>query len=71
MLHNAETVEEVMDRRELARRGHDEVRYWLPLVLSLASTLIALGVVYGALGGRLQLIEYRLLQIEQHMGERR
>lgn len=52
------------DRREWARRGADEVRYWVPLILSLASTLLAIGVVYGQLSGRLDLIEYRLKQIE-------
>lgn len=52
------------DRREAPRRMVDELRIWLPLVLSLISTVLALGIVYGKLGGRLDLIEYRLRVIE-------
>ena len=39
-------------------------RAWLPFVLSLLTTLLSLGVLWGSLGGRLNLIEYRLQQIE-------
>jgi hypothetical protein len=53
------------DHREKARRASDDLRYWVPLVLSLVSTILALGIVYGSLGGRLNLIEYRLQQIER------
>lgn len=53
------------DRREKGRRAGDELRMWIPLVLSLISTVLALGIVYGKLGGRLDLIEYRLQAIER------
>lgn len=52
-------------RRERPRRWADEVRAWLPLIISIATTLIALGVIYGKLSGRLDLIDYRIYQIEQ------
>lgn len=58
---------EFADHREVARRAADELRYWFPIVLSLLSTMLALGLVYGQLGGRLDLIEYRLIQIELQM----
>lgn len=60
-------IEIALERREVSRRGSDEVRHWVPLLLSIATTLLALGVVYGSLGGRLGLIEYRLGQIEHRL----
>jgi hypothetical protein len=53
------------DARQKTRRGADEVRAWLPLVLSLVSTILMIGIIYGHMGGRLDLIEYRLEQIEK------
>jgi len=49
------------------RRVSDDLRSWLPLVLSLISTILMIGIIYGHLGGRLDLIEYRLEQIERSM----
>lgn len=49
------------------RRVSDELRWWVPIVLSLVSTILALGIVYGQLGGRLNLIEYRLQAIERKL----
>ena len=42
-------------------------RAWLPLVLSLISTILVIGIAYGHMGGRLDLIEYRLSQIEKKL----
>lgn len=53
------------ERRESSRRADDVWRAWLPLVLSLLTTLFSIGVLYGKLGGRLDLIEYRLGAIER------
>jgi len=41
---------------------------WAPFVLQLILTLLALGALYGSLGGRLNLIEYRLQKIETKIG---
>jgi hypothetical protein len=49
------------------RRLSDDVRAWLPIVLSLATLLTTLGIIYGQISGRLDLIEYRLQQIEQRV----
>lgn len=49
------------------RRRDDTVRFWLPIIVSLITMILTLGTVYGRLGGRLDLIEYRLQQIEQRM----
>lgn len=51
--------------RSSPRRVTDELRFWVPIVLSLVSTILALGIVYGKMGGRLDLIEYRLQAIER------
>jgi hypothetical protein len=53
------------DRRRGYRRAIDEFRYWLPIMLYLSVSLLSLGVVYGKLAGRLDLIEYRLGAIER------
>jgi hypothetical protein len=45
----------------------DALRLWAPIVASMVTTLIVLGVLYGKLDGRLILIEYRLQQIELHV----
>lgn len=50
-------------RRTLA----DEIRTWLPIILSVATTILMLGSIYGKLGGRLDLIEYRLAVIEKRL----
>lgn len=55
------------DRREAARRAGDSLRSWLPVVLSIVSTILTIGLIYGRLGGRLDLIEYRLMQIERRI----
>lgn len=49
-------------------RPTNSVRAWMPLLLYVLTTLLALGVLYGKLGGRLDLIEYRLLRIEKQLG---
>jgi len=54
-----------VDRRR--RTSADELRQWLPIVLSLVTTILMLGVIYGKLDGRLVLIEYRLGNIERHI----
>lgn len=54
-------------RSGIPRRSSDWARAWLPVILSIMSTLLALGILYGSLGGRLDLIEYRLKQIELRM----
>lgn len=56
------------DRRLGSRRVDDTIRAWLPIIVSLITTLLTLGTLYGKLGGRLDLIEYRLLMIEQKVG---
>lgn len=66
-----QNIEHAHDRGERGRHGNGQLHNWLPLVLSIATTLVALGVMYGALGGRLQLIEYRLMKIEQRIGDGR
>lgn len=53
------------DRRSSGRRREDNLRAWLPIVVSLVGTVLAIGMFYGKLGGRLDLIEYRLSLIEQ------
>lgn len=47
------------------RRAQDQLRAWFPIVVVLIGWLVSLGAFYGALGGRLTLIEYRLSQIER------
>lgn len=48
------------------RRADDRVfAKWLPVLIQIAITLLSLGVIYGKLGGRLDLIEYRLFQVER------
>ena len=54
-----------IDRRQNHRRREDDVRQWLPLILSLVATLVTLVLAWGRVGGRLDLIEYRLLKIEE------
>lgn len=55
------------DRRDKNRRAVDDLKFWVPILLSLISTVLALGVVYGKTGGRLDLIEYRLQKIESRL----
>lgn len=52
------------ERRGGERRVSDDLRMWLPIVIQIATTLLTIGVLYGKLGGRLDLIEYRLHRIE-------
>lgn len=54
----------MVDQRYTRRRSMDEWRLWIPMVVSTASTLLMLGVLYGKLSGRLDLIEYRIHRIE-------
>lgn len=56
------------ERRNHGRRGTDSLREWLPMIISISTTLLMLGVIYGKLAGRLDLIEYRLQQVEHHTG---
>jgi hypothetical protein len=58
-------LEEKPPRQQIARRGSDKIRAWLPLVLSLLSNLFMLGVTYGKLLGRLDGIERRLDLLEK------
>lgn len=47
------------------RRADDRaLAKWLPVLIQIAMMLLALGVLYGSLNGRLSLIEYRLGQVE-------
>lgn len=55
----------MQERRERPRRQGDEVRAWLPVILSIVSTIVALMLAYGRTNSRLDLIEYRLMKIEQ------
>lgn len=55
----------VSDRRWRPRRTTDELRAWLPVILSIVSTIIALMLAYGRIGSRLDLIEYRLDQMQR------
>ena len=59
-----------LSTRDGERRSTAALRYWLPLVLSLLTSVLMIGVIYGHLGGRLDLIEYRLKQIESKLTER-
>jgi len=47
------------------RRRSDEWRAWAPLILSILTTLVVIVLAYGGVRSRLDLIEYRLLQIER------
>lgn len=52
------------------RRSEDRLlAKWLPILIQIAITLLSLGVVYGRLGGRLDLIEWRLGQVEQKVSK--
>lgn len=52
------------DQRSFARRSSDEWRFWIQLCISVSTSALMLGIIYGKLDGRLQLIEYRLHRIE-------
>lgn len=43
---------------------------WLPVLIQVVSLIAVMGWAYGALDGRLKLIEYRLAQIEQRVMNR-
>jgi len=58
------------DRRGNRRRREDELRAWAPLILSILSTLVVIVLAYGRIGARLDLIEYRLTQIEKALAGR-
>lgn len=50
------------------RRADDStLSKWLPILIQLAIMLLSLGVLYGGLSGRLDLIEYRLGQVERQV----
>jgi len=53
------------ERRGNRRRREDELKAWAPLILSIISTLVVIVLAYGRIGARLDLIEYRLTQIEK------
>lgn len=61
-------MEPLDDQRQSARRAADEIRVWLPLLISMLTTLFTVGMFYGKLNGRLDLIEYRLHRIELGVG---
>lgn len=56
------------DAPPAGRRLMDDMRYWLPIILSLMTTLVAIGSLYGHIGGKLELIEWRLTNIEKQLG---
>ncbi len=55
-------------RNKIGRRNWDHVYYWMPIILSLITSLLGvsltLGTLYGKLQGDLKLIDFRLTQIE-------
>lgn len=54
---------------ENGRRSEDRlISKWLPILIQIAMTLLALGVLYGRLDGRLQLIEFRIGVVESRVG---
>lgn len=53
------------ERRTMARRTADEWKIWLPLILSMLTTLFTVGMFYGRLDERLRGIDYRLRTIER------
>lgn len=57
---------DVDDRESVDHRRADDRAFakWLPVLIQIAMMLLALGVLYGSLNGRLSLIEYRLGQVE-------
>lgn len=61
------STERLVERRVPQSRPMDEIRAWLPIVLSIATTLIALMLAYGRVSSRLDLIEYRLMKIEERI----
>lgn len=61
-------VIDVPDRRGSGRRSADGAVGWLAIIIQLAMTVLAVGLLWGGLGGRLTLIEYRLTKIEQKLG---
>lgn len=57
---------DIEEHEHAFRRSDDTVlAKWLPILIQMAVMLLSLGVLYGSLSGRLQLIEYRLGQVEQ------
>jgi hypothetical protein len=67
-MDNADRVEHRVSKSS-GRRAWDQIYYWMPiligLMISLLSTLLTLGVLYGKLDGRMALIEYRLQRLEE------
>jgi hypothetical protein len=57
---------DVDERDAVDHRRADDRTFakWLPVLIQIAMMLLALGVLYGSLNGRLSLIEYRLGQVE-------
>jgi hypothetical protein len=57
---------DVDERDAIDHRRSDDRMFakWLPVLIQIAMMLLALGVLYGSLNGRLSLIEYRLGQVE-------
>jgi hypothetical protein len=48
----------------------NEIRSWMPLALSIATAIVAISLVYSRIVSRLDLIEYRLSQIEKALNGR-
>jgi hypothetical protein len=55
------------DRRRRERNGWPDLSQWVIVVITVASMIATAGLVYGKLSGRLDLIEYRLMLIEQRL----
>lgn len=56
------------DRPDRKPRSNSDWKFWFPWLLALSGQLLMVGWMYGQLGGRLDLIDYRLHQIEQKVG---
>ena len=52
-------------REVIEIRRHETIRFWL----YVAITLISIGIAYGKIAGRLDLIEYRIGQIEMRVSK--
>lgn len=57
----------VPERRNRARRQADDMRAWAPVILSILSTIVALTIAYGRISSRLDMIEYRLMKLEERI----
>ena len=52
------------------RRSDDRLlAKWLPVLIQIAITLLSLGVLYGRLAGELELIKWRIGQVERQIAK--